>query len=408
MNAESAPETRESATVGTIIKPWLSAGLVAALAGNVLFSAILIVKLSGFEDMKKRAAEIETETTTRRMELSSLQADVESLTKQKEALAPTVADWETRLKEKASAEAMLSTLEAKQKQTELDIAQAGKRLEEVKGNLLDSERQKSELNAAVEQIRSELASLAMTNIDVKAKLNLVADTERRFSEATNGLADATARRVQLDEDVTAAQARFTELQKDSDNLRQAREKSNAEAAMLRQQIQSLKDQLAAFDQQAIEFTNRLDQARSQAIDWENKRDTNRQSANKAAQDLAVAQKLLAETQASQDQLASEYAKLMAKVSMTKTNLDSVRKDAADEEVRFETTKSGAQQAEADLAASRKLSQELSAKQSELVREVSRLEGTVELLKKEKVAAEKSVGLQEAQSQQVLTNANAQK
>jgi hypothetical protein len=51
MNNESAPETHASATVGAVIKPWLIAGLVIALASNVLLSAILIIKLSGFEDI---------------------------------------------------------------------------------------------------------------------------------------------------------------------------------------------------------------------------------------------------------------------------------------------------------------------------------------------------------------------
>jgi anaerobic glycerol-3-phosphate dehydrogenase len=126
MNNESPPETRSSAALGTVIKPWLSAGLIIALAGNVLLSAILIVKLSGFEDMKRRADETEAEAATKRTELSSLQVDVESLSKQKDALAPTVADWEKRLKEKATAEAAMVNLEAKQQQAESDVAQAAK------------------------------------------------------------------------------------------------------------------------------------------------------------------------------------------------------------------------------------------------------------------------------------------
>jgi chromosome segregation ATPase len=396
MNDESVPKTRESARAGAVIKPWLSAGLVIALAGNVLFSAVLIVKLSGFEEIKKQADEIATEAAQKRAELSSLQTDVDSLNKQKEALAPTVADWEERLKEKAAAEAVLATLEGKQKQAELDIAQDSKRLEEIKGNVLDSERQKTDLDAAVERIRSELASLTMTNIDIKAELSLAADAERRLSEATNGLADATARRVQLDADVTAAQARFGQLQKDSDDLRQTGEKANAQAATLRQQIQSLKDQLTAFNQQAVELTNRLVLARSQTAEWETNRDTSQQAGIKAAQDLAVAQKLLAETQASQDQLAREQAKLVAQIDASKKDLAQSRNDAAAAEAHFESVKADSQKAEADVSAARTLAQEFSAKQGELTREVSRLEAIIEGLKKQKEALEKEVGGLEGQ------------
>jgi biopolymer transport protein ExbB/TolQ len=117
MNNESAPEARVSAAPGAVIKPWLSAVLIFALAGNVLLSAILIIKLSGFEDMKRRADETEAEAATNRTELASLQADVDSLSKQKDALAPTVADWEKRLKEKAVAEAALANMEGKRQQT---------------------------------------------------------------------------------------------------------------------------------------------------------------------------------------------------------------------------------------------------------------------------------------------------
>src|SRR5436190_8001908 len=94
-----------SSTPHTVIKPWLSACLIIALAGNVLLSAMLMVKLSGFEDTKRRAEEIEVETVKKRTELSSFQTDVESLIKRKEILEPTVANWEKQLKEKADAQA---------------------------------------------------------------------------------------------------------------------------------------------------------------------------------------------------------------------------------------------------------------------------------------------------------------
>jgi chromosome segregation ATPase len=426
MNNESAPETRAPAAPGAVIKPWLSAVLIFALAGNVLLSAILIIKLSGFEDMKRRADETEAEAATNRTELASLQADVDSLSQQKDALAPTVADWEKRLKEKAVAEAALANMEGKRQQAELDIAQAGKHLEEISRNVLESEKQKAELDSAIERLKSELVSLTKTNTDAKALLTLASEAERRLDDATNALASTDARRKQFDADATAAQTRLDQLQKEADDLRQTREKSNTESATLRQQIQSFKDQLATFDQQAADLkarqaavgqeeqklaklqqqvagaearateiearqqqatselallTNRVDQARSQAADWETKRDINQQAGTKAAQDLAAAQKILFETQASQDQLSRDQAKLIAQISASKLDLEQSRKDAAEAEVRLETVKAAFQKADADLAATRKLSQEFSAKQGELTREVSGLEATIERLKK---------------------------
>src|SRR5437899_676107 len=136
-----------SATPSTVIKPWLAAGLIIALAGNVLLSAVLIVKLGGFEDTKKRAEEIEAETVKKRTELSSLQTDVESLTQRKGILEPTVADWETRITEKAEAQAAVDSLEAKRRQAESDVAQASKRLEDSNRILLEADRQRTELTA---------------------------------------------------------------------------------------------------------------------------------------------------------------------------------------------------------------------------------------------------------------------
>ena len=114
--------------VSPVVNPWLIAGLIMALAGNVLLSAALIVKLSHFDDAKIQADEVEAQTAKKHAELSSVQSEVETWTKRKEMLQPTIADWQQRLEEKTTAEAALKSLEAKKRQTESDIAQAGKRI----------------------------------------------------------------------------------------------------------------------------------------------------------------------------------------------------------------------------------------------------------------------------------------
>ena len=91
---------------------------------------------------------------------------------------------------------------------------------------------------------------------------------------------------------------------------------------------------------------------------------------------------------------------MAQVAGSKKDLEQSRMDAAEAEVRLDTAKADLQKADADLAATRKLSQEFSAKQGELTREVSGLEATIERLKKEKEALEKELGKLESQKPKV--------
>src|SRR5438445_7824054 len=122
MNPESSPHSASRKSGGGVIKPWLSGGLIVALAGNVLLSAVLIIKLSGFEDTKRQAQENQLEVAKKRSELSSLKDEVDSLTKQKDALAPAIVGWEKRLKEKADAEAALAALQGKQRKMEADIS----------------------------------------------------------------------------------------------------------------------------------------------------------------------------------------------------------------------------------------------------------------------------------------------
>jgi len=419
--------------MNAVIKPWLVAGLVVALAGNVLLSGVLIVKLGRFDYSKRQAEEAEARAATQRTEAGRLQVEVESLTKQKDALAPTVADWQQRIKEKSAAEAVLATIEAKQHQAELDIAQASKRLDEVSRALLDADKQKGELISTVERLKAERDALKMSNTDAKALARQAEEAERRINAATNALANVDAQRKQLETDASAAQTRFDQIQKEADALRQDREKLSSELPTLRQLIQALKDQLPALDQKAAELkamnaalqqaqqqsvtaeartremesryekaasdyaqlTNRFEQARKEATEAEARLDAGKAELRKAAQELGASQKLIAETQASQDQLSREQAKLTAQVAASKKDLEQSRKEAAEAETRLEAAKSNLQKADADTSAGRTQLQVFVVKQGELTREISRLEDTVKQLRAEKEAIEKETGRQEA-------------
>jgi membrane fusion protein (multidrug efflux system) len=127
-------------------------------------------------------------------------------------------------------------------------------------------------------------------------------------------------------------------------------------------------------------------------------ETSKATALRADADLAASQKRFAETQRSQDQLAGEQTKMVAQIAALKRDLEQVRKDAADAETRRDAAMADARKADADLAAARAQLQVFVVRQGEITREASRLDATIERLKKEKEALEKEIGRQEAQRQ----------
>jgi chromosome segregation ATPase len=436
MNAESANNNHQAASTTRVITPMLMAGLITALVGSVLLSLYLIVVLGRFDDSKRQADEAEIRVTKQRTEFSALQVEVESLTKRKDVLAPTVADWEKRLKEMQEAKATADSLNAKQHQAESDLAQTVKRLADTRSAVLEADKQKTDLTTTVERLNTERDILTKSVADARAVTRQAEDSERRLSTATNTLASVDGRRKLLEADVSAAQTRFDQIQKQSDDLRQASEGLNTELASLRQQVQTQKDQLAKSDQKAAELkalntalqqgeeklaksreqlttvesratemesrlrqasselaqlTNRVEQARRDAADSEGKRDTAKAELQRITQELAAAQQLLIETQTSQNQRARENAVLVAQVTASKKELEQARKDGADAEVRLDTARSGLQKADSELAAARAQLQVFVVKQGELTRESSGVEATIVRLKSEKAALEKEIG-----------------
>ena len=75
-----------------VVQPLLRFGLPATVGLFVMLSLYLIVMLGRYDEAKRQADEAETRATTQRVELAKLQVEVESLTKQRDALSPTVAD----------------------------------------------------------------------------------------------------------------------------------------------------------------------------------------------------------------------------------------------------------------------------------------------------------------------------
>jgi chromosome segregation protein len=371
--------------MNSVIKPWLIVGLMVALVGNVLLSAILIIKLGRFDEAKQEAAAVETQTSLKQEELASLKVEADKLSKQIDTLKPTAADWQQRLEERNRAEAEFKSLGANQRQAEADITNAESRLEMLRGKLTDTEKQKAETMADVENLKLEQAALTKTNLDIKTLLNAAVEAERRWAEATNGLINADSQRRQFEADASSAQSRFNQIQKETDDLRTNREALNTELASLRLQLQTLKDETATLDKQSADL-----KARQLAL-------------QQADLKLADVQRQMTDLEKQQNQTVSDYSHLT-------NRLASVRVEAADWEskrdadqqaatkvaVELTKTKADLQTADDELAATRKQTLEFSTKQGELAREVARFQSSVDKLTTERDSLEKEIGRMEAQ------------
>lgn len=378
MNGKSLGVAGVPKDPGSVIKPWLSVGLVVALVTNASLSAVLILNLDRFDAVKQKAVELEAASSRKRGELAELQAEVEKLTNQKETLAPSVADWEQRLKEKADAQAAVASLAAQKQQIESDIAVARKRLAEANQTLAAEEKHRSELQAEIEKLRADAASLLKSNTDVKAVLALAADAERRRTEAELAVTNAGARLRQLQAEIASTDKWLAQIRQETDAHRQSRDDLAKELATVRQQRQMSADELTDLQKQ-------IAQAKVQ------------QTAIRQAEEILTG---LRQQAAAAEARAREIEERSATTQATLSNLVArvaeIRQQAAEWEVRRDAAKSELSKTEADLSAARKVTQELVAKQAELTRDLGRLEAEIEKRRKEKEALEKEIGRLEAQ------------
>jgi chromosome segregation protein len=419
LNLESSAKSNSEKSETSIINLWLGGGLIVAVLGHAVLSGMLIFKMEGFEGTKRQAQESETALAKARTELSSLQVEIESLKKQREILVPTIADWEKRLSDKAEAQAALTASEGKRRQSEADVAQAVKRLEDINKDLVSAEKQRAELISGIEKLKAEHLSLTKANTAAKVTLDQATESERRLNEAQNGLTSLNTRRKQLEAEIADVQKRLDQLNGEADESRKGREKLAAEAAMLRQQVQTLKDEKTDLEQRisalkAIQTTvqqeeQKLEQIRKEVTEWELRRDTAKAGLQKIDSDLSDARKLLQGASAKRDALVRESSGLESTIGGLKSEggqlekrLEQIRTEVGELERRRNAVTAESQQADSDLSAGRKLLSEMSAKQGELVRENSRLESMIERLKKEKEALEKDLGRMEGQQPKSLT------
>jgi len=387
MNQESteARPAKQSST-STVIPVWLSAGLVISLVGSALLSGALIVKLGSLDTVSQQTLNAQVCLERNKAELASLEVAVESLKKQRDVMAPTLVDWEKRLKEKAAAEAALAVFEAKQKQAESDILQLGKRLEQANADVASIEKQKASLISEADRFRAETAAAAKGAADAKATLATALETERRLTDAQNGLTKAESERKQADLDLASARTRLAQLQNEGDDLRKSRDKLAVDEAALRQQVQSLKEQLSTTQDQAAVLKAKQNDIQSED-----------QKFLKLQQSITIAEAHVNELNNRQKQAAAEFGQAT-------NQLDTVRKDMADWAAKRDTAHQSAQRADEDLFASRKLLSETDARRGELVKEQARLDEQVSRLKKEKESLEAQVGHLEGQKTNAPTGA----
>jgi len=419
LNHEPSTRIKPEMSGTSVINLWLGGALIIAVLGYAVFSGMLIFKMEGFEGTKRQAQEAEAALEKARTELAALQLEVESLKKQREVLAPTILDWEKRLREKAEAQAALTASESKVRQAEADIAQAAKRLEDTNKNLVGVEKQRAELISEIEKLKTEHLSLTKASTAAKVTLNQATEAERRVNEAQSALTSLNTQQKQLRADVADAQKRLDQVHAEADDARKGREKLAGEVAMLRQQVQTLKDERTDLEQKVsglktIQATvqqeeRKLEQIRKEATEWELRRDSARASLQKTVSDHSEAQKILQEASAKRDELVLESSRLESTIGGLKSQggqlekrLEQMRKEVKDWEPLRDAATAESQKADSDLSATRKLLQEMSAKQGELVREISRLESVIERLKKDREDREKELGRLESQQPKALT------
>jgi predicted nucleic acid-binding Zn-ribbon protein len=157
-NHEPSTRSHSEKSQISIINLWLASGLIIAVLGYAVLSGMLIFKMEGFEETQQQAQGADVALEKARTELSSLRLEIDSLKKQKEALAPTIVDWEKRLREKAEAEAAVATWERKWGQRESDMAQADKWLEDTSKSLETMEKQRAALSSEIERLKAECLS----------------------------------------------------------------------------------------------------------------------------------------------------------------------------------------------------------------------------------------------------------
>jgi chromosome segregation ATPase len=127
---------------------------------------------------------------------------------------------------------------------------------------------------------------------------------------------------------------------------------------------------------------RLERVRLQAAEWQSKGAAYQQAGIKAAQDLEFAHRLLTDTRAEESSLSTQLAE-------SKRELERVRIETAGAQTNLETTRASLQKPESDLVVARKRVRELSASQTELTGEVSRLEALVQRLQTERKQLEQA-------------------
>jgi len=158
----------------SIINLWLASGLIVAVLGYAVLSGRLIFKMEGFEETQRQAQGADFALEKARTELSSLRLEIDSLKKQKEALAPTIVDWEKRLREKAEAEAAVAAWESKRRQRESDMAPADKWVEDTSKSLETIESTTSIYSGLL-----RMSDLIAMQPNLNIPLYLIAPDERR-------------------------------------------------------------------------------------------------------------------------------------------------------------------------------------------------------------------------------------
>jgi len=286
-------------------------------------------------------------------------------------------------------------------------------LEDANKDVVSAGNQKAELGKEIEKLKAEHLSLTKAITAAKVTWDQAMEAERRLTAAQNELVSLNTQRKQMEADVEVERKRRDQIRGEADDARKGREKLDADSATLHQQVETLKGEKTDLEKKVYELKaiqaavqqeeRKLDQTRKEVTEWERRRDTAKDDAQRAESALSTLRTLLEETSTKQGELTRESVRLENTIKQLKPEgdqltkrLEQSRQEVAEWERRRDAVKTDVQQANDDLAATRRLFHEMSTKKDEITRESARLEGGIERLKKEKEALEKELGYLESQ------------
>jgi len=361
-----------------VVQSWLAVLLILTVVVSTLVNAGLILSIARQERDREIAAETAKQLTDARSRLSTVQSELEALRRQKDALAPLVADWDKRAAERAASEAAISALEEKRPRLETEVNSLTARRDLLDRQMTELNSNRTELQGVVDNLRTETNALSRQKQELQTTVTQALDAERRRSEADASRSAAEVRSKSLQAEIVADQRRLDQTRSDADAQRKALDSLVKEVADLREKREALNTDIARFQAQDADLHAR------------------RNSLQELEEDLSKRQQEAADAGARAEGAEKRFRKASADIAEVQKGLEAVQNEASKWEARRDKARVDFQDADAELAAARKLERESSVRRDQPDSELRDLRTQVVTLLKQKADLENEIRSLEAQ------------